>query len=275
MDLRVLRIYKEKMMNIGIFDSGIGGMTLLHQALVSLPNENYIFYADTDHVPYGTKTREQVISYVDGVMHFMKEHGCRAVVIACNTATAVAAELMRNKYDFPIIGIEPAVKPAVTSSNGKRVLVVATPLTVKEEKLKHLVELVDNEHLVDLLALPRLVEFAERGEFESAEVFAYLKKELSAYDLDRYGELVLGCTHFNYFKDSLRQLLPNQVRLIDGSEGTIRQLARVIGTRIQTGQYKDDLNVEYFYSGRAIKAVQELEHMKMLHERLEKMRGIK
>jgi glutamate racemase len=261
-------------LKIGIFDSGIGGMTLLHQALVSLPNEDYIFYADTDHVPYGTKTRQQVVSYVDGVMGFMKEHGCGAVVIACNTATAVAAGLMREKYDFPIIGIEPAVKPAVSYSNGLRVLVVATPLTVREEKLRNLVERVDNEHLVDLLALPGLVGFAERGEFNSPEVTGYLRSELSKYDLNRYGELVLGCTHFNYFKDTLRLLLPDNVRLIDGSEGTINQLARVLGITTQALPYTGDGNVRYFYSGRAVLDAGELNYMKKLHMRLEKMRSI-
>jgi glutamate racemase len=262
-------------MRIGIFDSGIGGMTLLHQALISLPKEEYIFYADTAHVPYGTKTREQVVSYVDAIMEFMKSNGCDAVVIACNTATSVAAEPMRKKYTFPIIGIEPAVKPAVSFSHGKRVLVVATPLAVKEEKLRSLVERVDNEHLVDLLALPRLVEFAERREFDSDDVHNYLKKELSTYDLDKYGELVLGCTHFNYFKDSFRELLPECVKLIDGSVGTINQLARVLNIATDNLEYKGDANVKYFYSGCAITDTDELKHMKELHDRLEKMRGIK
>ena len=167
-------------MNIGIFDSGIGGMTILHQAMALMPHENYIFYADTDHVPYGIKTREQVVSYVDEVIRFMVQHDCKAVVIACNTATAVAADLMRSRYgSVPIIGIEPAVKPAVAESGGKRVLVVATPLTAHEKKLRKLVERVDDEHLVDLLELPGLVEFAERGEFVSDRVTAYLKEKLS------------------------------------------------------------------------------------------------
>jgi glutamate racemase len=261
-------------LNIGIFDSGIGGMTLLHQALVSLPDEKYIFYADTDHVPYGTKTRQQVVGYVDEVMQFMKSHDCNAVVIACNTATAVAASVMREKYDFPIIGIEPAVKPAVNNSCGKRVLVIATPLTVKEEKLKNLVERVDNEHLVDLLALPRLVEFAERGEFESDEVIEYLKTQLASYDLSEYGELVLGCTHFNYFKDSLRKLLPDNVKLIDGSVGTINQLARMLNIKNEGLEYKHDDNVEYFYSGRLVNSESDRNYLEKLHDRLEKMRGI-
>lgn len=266
-------------MNIGIFDSGIGGMTLLHQALVSLPNEKYIFYADTDNVPYGTKTREQVIALVDDVMRFMIAHDCKAVVIACNTATAVAAKIMRAKYQIPIIGIEPAVKPAVAESHGKRVMVVATPLTVKEKKLKNLVERVDDAHLVDLLALPKLVEFAERGEFSSHAVEQYLRDRLSAYRIEEYGELVLGCTHFNYFKDSFQKILPESVHIIDGSEGTVRQLARVLKERNQLEdtaieERKNDTRVRYFYSGRELKEENELAYIRQLHERLEKMRRL-
>lgn len=275
-------------MNIGIFDSGIGGMTLLHQAFVLMPHENYIFYADTDHVPYGTKTREQVISYVDTVIRFMADHDCKAVVIACNTATAAAAELMRSRYGaFPIIGIEPAVKPAVAESEGKRVLVVATPLTVHEKKLRKLVERVDDEHLVDLLELPRLVEFAELGEFVSDRVTAYLKERLSGYALEQYRELVLGCTHFNYFKDTFQKLMPPQIHMIDGSLGTIRQLMRVLDERhvllepeLTTDSARDweaiknDICVRYYESGREITDRAKLDTIRQLHERLEKMRKI-
>lgn len=273
-------------MNIGIFDSGIGGMTLLHQAMVLMPHENFIFYADTDHVPYGTKTREQVVSYVDEVIRFMAGHDCKAVVIACNTATAVAAEQMRSRYgSFPIIGIEPAVKPAVAESGGKRVLVIATPLTVHEKKLKKLVERVDDEHLVDLLELPGLVAFAERGEFVSESVTAYLRDRLSGYALGQYRELVLGCTHFNYFKDTFRLLLPPHVHMIDGSLGTVRQLMRVLDSRQELLEplteagaewelVKDDICVRYFESGREITDAARLNTIRQLHERLEKMRKI-
>lgn len=273
-------------MNIGIFDSGIGGLTLLHQAMVLMPHENYIFYADTDHVPYGTKSKEQVVSYVDEVLRFMIAHRCKAVVIACNTATAVAAEMMRSTYDIPIIGIEPAVKPAVEESDGKRVMVVATPLTVREEKLHNLVERVDDEHLVDLLALPRLVEFAERGEFVSDDVTAYLKEQFAGYELQNYGELVLGCTHFNYFKDTFRKLMPEQVHIIDGSLGAVRQLARVLEARGRLAEpaaenggcgtwNKNGAHIRYFESGREITDMDKLKKMQELHERLEQMRNIR
>lgn len=260
-------------MNIGIFDSGIGGMSVLHQALATLPHENYIFYADTDHVPYGTKTKDQVISYVDEMIQFMLSHNCKAVVIACNTATSVAASTMRQKYDIPIIGIEPAVKPAVEQSHGRRVMVVATPLTIREEKLKNLVDRVDNAHHVDLLPLPELVTFAEREEFNSPQVEAYLHKELSSYDLSTYGELVLGCTHFNYFKDSFRKIMPSQVQIIDGNRGTVNQLKRILEStdRLEQSEGK----VRYFTSGREVVASEQLARMDRLHARLEEMSRIK
>lgn len=268
-----LFLFKESHMNIGIFDSGIGGMSVLHQALATLPHENYIFYADTDHVPYGTKTKDQVISYVDEMIQFMLSHNCKAVVIACNTATSAAASIMRQKYTIPIIGIEPAVKPAVEQSHGRRVMVVATPLTIREEKLKNLVDRVDNAHHVDLLPLPELVTFAEREEFNSPQVEAYLHKELSSYDLSTYGELVLGCTHFNYFKDSFRKIMPSQVQIIDGNRGTVNQLKRILEStdRLEQSEGK----VRYFTSGREVVASEQLARMDRLHARLEEMSRIK
>lgn len=260
-------------MNIGIFDSGIGGMTVLHEAMKILPHENYLFYADTDHVPYGTKTKEQVISYVDEVMQFMLEHDCKAVVIACNTATAAAARLMREKYNMPIVGIEPAVKPAVEQSKGKRIMVIATPLTIQEDKLKNLVERVDDTHLVDLLAFPRLVEFAERGEFETEELKSYICETLAPYDLSVYSEFVLGCTHFNYFKDSFAELLPADVHILDGSRGTVNQLKRVLAERNLLEENRG--TVRYFYSGRELLEQEELQRIQKLHDRLENMREIR
>ncbi|HBV83837.1 MAG: glutamate racemase [Lachnospiraceae bacterium] len=277
-------------MNIGIFDSGIGGLTLLHQAIMLMPQENFLFYADTDHVPYGTKSREQVISYVDEVIRFMISHDCKAVVIACNTATAVAAELMRDRYDcIPIIGIEPAVKPAVEESAGKRVMVVATPLTVHEKKLKKLVERVDDAHLVDLVELPGLVAFAECKEFVSDRVTAYLRKQFNNYTLEQYGELVLGCTHFNFFKDTFQTLMPPHVHIIDGSLGTVRQLMRVLNSKgllsasqIKATQkesndwetLKNNICVKYYTSGHLVTDPLQLNTIQHLHERLELMRKI-
>ncbi len=256
-------------MKIGIFDSGIGGLTVLHQALLTLPKEDYIYYADTDNVPYGTKRREEIVGYVDQAVEFLVGKGVKAIVIACNTATSTAIDYVRSKYSLPILGMEPAVKPAVASSNGKRVMVIATPITVREEKLRNLIEQVDDDHRVDLLALPGLVRFAEAGLFEGEEVERYLRKELDAYELENYSALILGCTHFNYFKDTYRKIFPKEVAFIDGSVGTVNYLKKILTEKKQLGNNHGI--VEYYMSGRPVYREEELEHLARLHERLDKM----
>ena len=235
-------------MNIGIFDSGIGGLTLLHQAMVLMPQENYIFYADTDHVPYGTKSKEQVVSYVDEVIRFMTAHQCKAVVIACNTATSVATKEFRAGFPVPIVGMEPAVKKAVEQycDTGKRILVAATPITIASDKLHNLLERVDN---VDLLPLPKLVRFAEKGDFTSGGIEAYLCEELSKFDLEDYAAVVLGCTHFNYFKQNFRNVFPEEIHFVDGNEGTLRQLLRVLPGDLTDQKEENSASVQYFFSG--------------------------
>lgn len=256
-------------MKIGIFDSGIGGLTVLHQALRSLPREDYIYYADTDHVPYGTKTREEIIQYVDKAVDFLIGKGVKVVVIACNTATSAAADYVRNKYGLPILGMEPAIKPAVAGSNGKRVMMIATPVTVREEKLRNLLMQVDDNHRVDLLALPDLVRFAEEGWFEEASVEQYLRQELAPYELTDYSSLILGCTHFNYFKDTYRRIFPKEVAFIDGSAGTVNHLKRILEERKQLE--KNHGFVEYYMSGRPVYREEELNKLASLHKRLDRM----
>ena len=258
---------------VGVFDSGVGGLTVAREIMRQLPNERIVYFGDTARVPYGSKSRDTVLRYSRQIIRFLRTREVKAIVIACNTATSAAASIMRQKYTIPIIGIEPAVKPAVEQSHGRRVMVVATPLTIREEKLKNLVDRVDNAHHVDLLPLPELVTFAEREEFNSPQVEAYLHKELSSYDLSTYGELVLGCTHFNYFKDSFRKIMPSQVQIIDGNRGTVNQLKRILEStdRLERSEGK----VRYFTSGREVVASEQLARMDRLHARLEEMSRIK
>ncbi len=256
-------------MKIGIFDSGIGGLTVLHQAMLTLPKEDFIYYADTDNVPYGTKSRDEIIGYVDRAVEFLIKKEVKAIVIACNTATSAAIDYIRRKYPLPVLGMEPAVKPAVERCNGKRVMVIATPLTVKEEKLQNLIQQVDDEHIVDLLPMPGLVTFAESSRFDGTEVEEYLKKELEGYELDNYSALILGCTHFNYFKDTYRKIFPEKVAFIDGSVGTVNHLKHILEEKglLEENQGR----VEYYVSGRQLTDCDQLQQMKLLHERLELM----
>ena len=278
-----VKILKDKMivygnMKIGIFDSGIGGLSVLHQAMIIMPEADYIFYADVDNVPYGEKTKEEVRKLVDHAVGFLVDKGCQAIVLACNTATSAAISYLREKYKLPIIGIEPAVKPAVEHihESGKRVMVVSTPVTAKGEKLKKLVDKYDNKHIVDVVALPKLVRFAQDDDFDSSDVTDYLKSEFAPYNLNDYSELVLGCTHFNYFKDSFSKLFPDDLEMVDGNTGVSNNLKNtVVKKGIFTEKDKGKKgSVEYYYSDRKMESEAEMKHIKKLHERLERMRQI-
>jgi glutamate racemase len=159
-------------MTIGFFDSGVGGLTVLAEALRQLPEENYIYYADTEHVPYGIRNKDEVRRFVLQAVDFMAAQNIKALVVACNTATSIAINNLRQKYDFPVLGMEPAVKPAVekngTQKGLKRVLVAATQLTLREQKYQDLVSRVDQDHIVDGIALPELVEYAENFVFSQS-----------------------------------------------------------------------------------------------------------
>ena len=211
-------------MKIGIFDSGLGGLSVLHAAMRLCPGAEYLYYADRAHVPYGSKSPAEVLGFVEDILRFLIAEGAEAIVIACNTATSVAVARMREIFSLPIIGMEPAAKRALDSYTSGRILVAATPITVRGEKMRLLLEKWDSESRVDLLALPELVRLAEKGEFTGAEVENYLRECLRDFPTVNYCAFVLGCTHFNYFKDTLRALLPPQVRLLDGIAGTLRHL---------------------------------------------------
>ena len=261
-------------MRIALFDSGIGGLTVLSHARRALPSEEFLFFADRDHVPYGTKSVPAVRGYVRAAFQFLVEQQkADAVVVACNTATSVAVDEMRRLYEVPIIGMEPAVKKALERDAERRVLVTATPITINGEKLHRLVSAHDTKGLVDLLALPRLVEFAEHREFASPRVEAYLWDALSPYDLRKYSALVLGCTHFNYFKDTLRRLLPKTMGFVDGNGGTVEELARRTGlTTVPAGT--QTAQCSFFESGRPVAGAESLARIESYLARAARMEEI-
>ena len=258
-------------MKVAFFDSGIGGLSVLHHAMKILPCEEFIFFADEDHVPYGTKPRELVMKYVDEAFKFLLTLNVDAIVVACNTATSVAVREMRKRYDLPIVGMEPAIKLAVDLYGDKRILVTATPITVNGEKIHSLIDKLGKSDIIDLLALPKLVDFAERQEFTSDSVIDYLREEFKPYDFAKYSSLVLGCTHFNYFKDTMRKILPTNVNFVDGNEGTLKELMRRLDLPLSTVKLSGDVNVEYYYSGRKIQSSEELNRLKIYLNRLDDM----
>lgn len=258
-------------MKIGFFDSGVGGITVLYDALKMLPHEDYIYYADTLNVPYGPKPKEEVKRYIFNAVDFIMKQEVKAMVIACNTATSIAIEDLRSKYSIPIIGMEPAVKPAVekNKSADRRVLITATALTLREEKLQNLISSLDGEDIVDLLPLPGLVQFSEKIEFREEIVLPYLQRELSKYDLNSYETIVLGCTHFSFFKDMFKKLIPPYTDIIDGNQGTVNNLKRTLEKMgpLNEGSGK----ITFYNSGIKVEDKDGLEAYKRLFERLDEI----
>lgn len=238
-------------MNIGFFDSGVGGLTVLREAIALMPNENYLYYGDTANTPYGTKTRDEVKKLVFEAVEFLISREIKALVIACNAATSASVEDLRKTYDFPIIGMEPAVKPAVAKSQngGKRVLVLSTALTLKEVKFQDLVTRVDTGHIVDMLAAPKLVELAERFILDGPEVDAYLRELLPWDNITAYGTIVLGCTHFPLFRKALARMLPDGIDIIDGNRGTVNHLYDVLKSSNLLNPSSGKGRVLFFRSG--------------------------
>ncbi|MDE7158240.1 MAG: glutamate racemase, partial [Clostridiales bacterium] len=172
---------------VGMFDSGIGGLTVLRECVRLLPNCRFLYYGDNDHVPYGSKTEEEIYSYTERAMEYFLRAGVNAAVLACNTATAVAAEGLRKRFPFPIVGLEPAVKPA--SEACKNVLVLATPRTAESGRLHRLVERFSCRfHIVPA---PELAAAIERNltQGEPFSIADYLPK-------GEFDGVVLGCTHY-------------------------------------------------------------------------------
>lgn len=236
-------------MRIGFFDSGVGGITVLKEALNILPKEDYLYFADVDNVPYGPKTKEQVKKYVFDAVDFMIQQEIKALVVACNTATAIAIKDLREKYSIPILGMEPAVKPAIERSKGKRVLVFATELTLKEDKYHNLVTKIDSNNIVDELALPGLVMYAENFVFDEKIIEEYLREQLKDFNLAQYGTIVLGCTHFLFYKNIFKKIFGENTDVIDGNIGTVRHLKNILEQNnmlSSTGRK----NLIYFSSGR-------------------------
>ena len=235
---------------VGIFDSGIGGLSVLHHARHLLPGENFVYYADTDHVPYGPKQIDEIRTYILKAADFLVRLPVKALVLACNTATSSSVKELRERYSIPILGMEPAVKPAVEKSAGRRVLVLATQLTLKEEKFKDLVARVDNENIVDKMALPDLVQLAEKFQFDENVILPLLQDTFAGIDPGQYGTVVLGCTHFPFYRKTLARLFPPPAVIIDGTEGTVKHLKKSLEEKKLLNASGRTVPVRYFNSGR-------------------------
>ena len=212
---------------IAVFDSGVGGISVLRELVRLMPEENYLYFGDSANAPYGNRPTDQVRQLTLDAAGMLLDRDVKALVIACNTATAAAIEQLRLAYpDTIIIGIEPALKVAVDRFPVGRIGVMATQVTLREEKFAHLLERFPDVG-IDLIPAPGLVALIEAGKTDGAETEALLQNILGPYR-GKLDALVLGCTHYPFVKNAIAKILSDTTVLLDGGEGTARQTRRCL-----------------------------------------------
>ncbi|MBQ9057609.1 MAG: glutamate racemase [Atopobiaceae bacterium] len=212
---------------IGVFDSGVGGTSVLGELVHELPHEHFVYYGDSANAPYGDKTPEQVLELSEHIVQRFIDDGARAIVIACNTATSCAAEILRARWqDIPIVGVEPALKPAVEAGCHEAILVMATSTTLKLEKFKRLMEAYGKDREVIPLACPGLADRIERGSLDEPDLALLVNSFVGSYR-DKVDGVVLGCTHYPFIKNHIIAALGN-VAMYDGGRGVAHQLRRLL-----------------------------------------------
>jgi len=225
---------------IGIFDSGIGGITILKEIIKKLPNENYLYYSDSINNPYGEKNEDELLVIVDNIIKFFISKNCKAVVFACNTATAMTIDKIRNKYpDLICIGTEPAYKMVHDYSYNKKTLVMATPGTIRSERFKKLYNKYDNHntYLLECTNLAKLIEDDNQKEIE-----LYLKNILSPYkDIET---VVLGCTHYPLVKKNILKIL-GDVEFFDSGIGVANQLYNILNEKGLLTKTKENGTIDF------------------------------
>lgn len=211
---------------IGIFDSGVGGLSVLRHIRAQLPQERLVYVADSAHAPYGGKSPQEIQARSLAVSEFLVDQGAKALVVACNTATAAAISALRARFALPVIGMEPAVKPAVAATRSGVVGVLATTGTLQSAQFAALLESYGKNVQVVTQGCPGLVECVERGELDSAQTRALLQGYLAPLLAAGADTLVLGCTHYPFLRPLLEELTGNKIALIDTGAAVARQVER-------------------------------------------------
>ena len=212
---------------IGVFDSGLGGISVLRELVKLLPNEQFLYFGDSANAPYGSRSTEEIRDLtLKHAEHFFAR-GAKALVVACNTATSAAIDKLRTTYpEKIIIGIEPALKPAVDRFPGGKILVMATEATLREKKFAALLEKHSAHCEIHKCPCPELVAFVERGELDSEALHEVLLRELGEHLSPPPQATVLGCTHYPFLKSAIAKVVGKDCALLDGSEGTARETKR-------------------------------------------------
>ena len=215
---------------IGLFDSGIGGTSIWSEIHHLLPNECTIYLADSKNAPYGQKSKEEIIALsIKNTEHLLNEN-CKAIVVACNTATTNAIKELRAKYDVPFIGIEPALKPAVNNSKTQVIGILATKGTLNSELFNRAVELYQDTQIIEQIGFG-LVKLIEDGAMHSPEMTRLLQSYLEPMIEANIDYLVLGCSHYPYLIPQIKKILPAHIKIIDSGEAVAKQTQHILSAK--------------------------------------------
>ncbi len=215
---------------VGVFDSGVGGLSVLRCMREELPYEDFLYVADSGYAPYGERPAEYIEKRAFMITDFLIEEGSKAIVVACNTATAVAIAKLRSAFDIPIIGMEPGVKPAIAATQCKIVGIMATTETLKSEKFRLLVKRFCNDCTIVTQACPGLVEQVERFDLEGEKTYELLKRYVGELVEKGADIIVLGCTHYPFLSGIIRKIAGDGVKIIDTGVAVAREVHRRLET---------------------------------------------
>lgn len=216
---------------IGIFDSGIGGTSIWKEIHHLLPNEKTIYLADSKNAPYGQKSKEEIIELSMKNTDFLLQMNCKLIVVACNTATTNAIKELREKYDVPFIGIEPAIKPAANNSKTQTIGILATQGTLNSELFHRTVQKYESTKIIEQVG-HGLVQLIESGKINSPEMTQLLYSYLNPMIDANIDYLVLGCSHYPYLIPQIKKILPNHIQIIDSGEAVAKQTQHLLQEKI-------------------------------------------
>lgn len=235
---------------IGVFDSGVGGLTAVEQLWKHLPYESIVYFGDTAHVPYGSREVAELISLADSITGFLVEKGCKVIIDACNTTSSVALDILRQKYPIPIIGVVgPGAQAAARVSSRERIGVIATEATVKSGAYLRALRRENPKAQVWMEACPLLVPLIEAGETRSLRAREAVNRYLQPLLEQGIDTLVFGCTHYPYLRDLVAEIAGTTVKLVDPAEATVLEVKALLAKSQATADASCSYKQEFYVSG--------------------------
>jgi glutamate racemase len=235
-------------MNIGVFDSGLGGLWILKYLEQELPGYNFIYYADQANIPYGSHTPDEILKFSKNITDFLIGKDCKLIVIACNTATSAAISELRKEYNIPFVGIEPAVKPASENSKTGHIGVLATKVTAEGKKLEESIEKFASNVKVHTIVGYGLVELVEAGKADTDEAEELLSKYIEPLIEKNIDQLVLGCTHYAFLINRIKKIVGDKVSIVDPAPAVVKRVQKIIEENKIYNQQSQKSKIEFFTS---------------------------